>query len=193
MRFIITLFVSIALVSCTPDIPGKEFNGNLTLSPAESAPLCFDRLIELKNTSEERQLLKEQYKELGFPEKFTGLAIKFDPQNVTAVEQFIDDNEQDLILSRGNSFVWKKTKNYAMLFLKNDKKSVNISPLVLKTEQKDSILTITFDAKAKKILSSYSMKYLNRPILMQINNELITTVKSFGKLENNELNISLSK
>lgn len=191
MRFIVLSFISIVLFSCNPSVPGKEFNGNLTLSPAESAPLCFDRLVELKNTVTEKEALKKEYQTLGFPDEFNGLAIEFAPEKIKGIEKFIDINNQDLILSRGHEFVWKKTDKYALLFLKNDKKSVNISPLVLKVERQDTAITITFDPKAKKVLSSYSMKYLNRPILLQIDGELITSVKSFGKLENNELTIPL--
>jgi hypothetical protein len=61
--------------------------------------------------------------------------------------------------------------------------------LVLWIEQNDSITKIKFSSDSKRILSGFSMKHLNRPILLEINGELVTTVKSFGRLEDGILEI----
>ena len=53
----------------------------------------------------------------------------------------------------------------------------------------DSATTIKFSPNSKRVLSGFAMKHLNRPILLELDGELITTVKSFGRLKDGILEI----
>jgi hypothetical protein len=121
--------------------------------------------------------------------KYNSLALFIDKENVKKVKNFINEYENDLILEDYSEFIWSHRKEESLLFLKDNKKSIEIGSLVLDVEKIDSTIIIQFAPNSKRLLSGFTMKYLNRPILLEINDKLITTVKSFGKLEDGILKI----
>ena len=58
MRLLNFIISSVILISCGSQPEGKTFSGELTLTPAESALLCFDRMAELKETFKDKKNLK---------------------------------------------------------------------------------------------------------------------------------------
>ena len=61
MKNIIIISLLFLFIACSNQKGGgdkKTFRGNLTLTPAESALLCFDRMVELSNTKDEKTVLK---------------------------------------------------------------------------------------------------------------------------------------
>jgi hypothetical protein len=167
----------------------KTFTGELTLTPAESALLCFDRYTELRNNEKEKAKIKKQFKAMDLYNKYNSLALFIDKENVKKVKNFINEYENDLILEDYSEFIWSHRKEESLLFLKDNKKSIEIGSLVLDVEKIDSTIIIQFAPNSTRLLSGFTMKYLNRPILLEINDKLITTVKSFGKLEDGILKI----
>lgn len=187
--FILILFIVVACSSNHSKEFEKTFTGELTLTPAESALLCFDRYTELKNSKKERARIKKEFKAMDLYNKDNTLALFIDKSNVGKVKTFINEYENELILENYSEFIWSNRKDESLLFLKDTKKSIEIGSLVLSVEKVDSTIIIQFVPNSKRLLSGFTMKYLNRPILLEIDNKLITTVKSFGKLENGILRI----
>jgi hypothetical protein len=56
---ILLIFVVIACSSNQSNELEKTFTGELTLTPAESALLCFDRYTELRNNEKEKAKIKK--------------------------------------------------------------------------------------------------------------------------------------
>ena len=167
----------------------KTFRGNLTLTPAESALLCFDRLVELAKTEDEKKAIKEKLNELDLYNKNNTLALFVQSDKVSKAKEFILKHYDKLLLEKNNVFIWKSEPKESLLFMKDEFKSIEIGSLVLSVTKTDSTMSIQFSPQSKRILSGFAMKHLNRPILLEINGEIITTVKSFGKLENGILKI----
>jgi len=172
---------------------GKTFHGTLTLSPAESALILFDRYAELKPTEKLKKESFDLLKSLDLCNKNNSLALFISKDKVKKAKAFILDKSDELLLEENTEFIWKSRSKESLLFLKDNSKSIQIGDLVLSISQIDSTIEILFSPNARKVLSGFTMKYLNRPILLEINGELITTVKSFGKLENGILKIETSK
>ena len=167
----------------------KTFRGNLTLTPAESALLCFDRMVELSNTKDEKTVLKQKLKDLDLYNKNNTLALFVKADKVLKAKEFIRDHYDELLLEDNNTFVWKSEPKESLLFVKDEYKSIEIGTLVLWVDKTDSTITVKFSPNSKRVLSGFTMKHLNRPILLEINGEVITTVKSFGRLEDGVLEI----
>ena len=191
MRLLTFIISSAILISCGSHPEGKTFSGELTLTPAESALLCFDRMAELKEASEDKKNLEAIFKEFGIYNNMANLAIKIPASKVEDLKAFIDQNQSSLIFNSNNEFLWKPDSLNSYLFLKNDRKSIDIGSLVLSVKKKKNTLEIQFSPKGKKVISGFSMKHLNRPILLEINGELITSVRSFGKMEKNTLIVKI--
>ena len=192
MKYIF-IFLSFTIVNaCTNDYTNsnkKTFRGDLTLTPAESALLCFDRMVELSKTEVEKKVLKQKLKELDLYNKNNALALFVESKKVPMAKKFILEHNDELLLEDNNVFVWKSKPKESLLFVKDEYKSIEIGSLVLSVAKNDSTITIQFSPKSKRVLSGFAMKHLNRPILLEIDGEVITTVKSFGKLENGILKI----
>jgi len=191
MRLLTFIISSTILISCGSHSEGKTFSGELTLTPAESALLCFDRMAELKEASKDKKNLEAIFKEFGIYNNMTDLAIKIPASKVEALKSFIDQNQSSLIFNSNNEFLWKPDSLNSYLFLKNDRKSIDIGSLVLSVKKKKNTLEIQFSPKGKKVISGFSMKHLNRPILLEINGELISSVRSFGKMKKNTLIVKI--
>ena len=167
----------------------KTFKGDLTLTPAESALLCFDRMVELSKTEVDKNALKQKLMELDLYNKNNTLALFVETKKVPKAKEFILEHYDKLLLEKNNVFVWKTEHKESLLFVKDEHKSIEIGSLVLSVSKNDSTTTIQFSPQSKRVLSGFAMKHINRPILLEINGEVITTVKSFGKLENGILQI----
>ena len=191
MRLLTFIISSAILISCEPNPGGKTFSGELTLTPAESALLCFDRMAELKEASKDKKNLEAIFKEFGIYNNMTDLAIKIPASKVEDLKAFIDQNQSSLIFNSNNEFLWKPDSLNSYLFLKNDRKSIDIGSLILSVKKKKNTLEIQFSPKGKKVISGFSMKHLNRPILLEINGELISSVRSFGKMKKNTLIVKI--
>lgn len=189
LSFILAITVLFGCSSNNSNTLEKTFSGDLTLSPAENALLGFDRMVEIENDTAKKAQLINQIKAAGLSNSKNSLAIFVDNNQLESAKTFLDSYSDELILERNHEFLWKAEKDYSVLYLKDNKKSIEIGELVLSASQTDSSTTIQFAPHAKKVLSGYAMKYLNRPILVEINGQIITTVKSFGKLENGVLKI----
>ena len=63
MKNIISFFILLTCVACSNEKSSsneKSFKGELTLTPAESALLYFDRMVELSNTKVEKEALRQE-------------------------------------------------------------------------------------------------------------------------------------
>tara|TARA_Y100000589_G_C27027769_1_gene577654 strand:+ start:257 stop:844 length:588 start_codon:yes stop_codon:yes gene_type:complete len=192
LKNIIAISLSLLFITCTNKegtFDKKSFRGQLTLTPAESALLCFDRMVELTKTEVEKNALKQKLRELDLYNKNNTLALFVKSDKVPKAKEFILENHDELLLEKNNVFVWKSGLKESLLFVKDEYKSIEIGMLVLSVIKNDSITTIQFSPQSKRVLSSFAMKHLNRPILLEINGEVIATVKSFGRLENGILQI----
>ncbi len=192
MKYSIVLLSFIFFISCSNENDksnGKTFRGDLTLTPAESALLCFDRMVELCKTKDEKESLKQTLKELDLYNKNNTLALFIQSDKVEKAKDFILEHYDELILEENSVFIWKSETKESLLFLKDENKSIEIGSLVQSVTKNDSATVIQFSPQSKRVLSGFTMKHLNRPILLEINGEVITTVKSFGKLENGILKI----
>ncbi len=192
MKNIITILLSLFFIACTnKEVTSnkKSFRGELTLTPAESALLCFDRMVELTKTEVEKNALKQKLKQLDLYNKNNSLALFVKSDKVPKAKKFILENYDELLLEKNNVFVWKSEDKGSLLFVKDEYKSIEIGTLVLSVIKNDSFTTIQFSPQSKRVLSGFAMKHLNRPILLEINGEVIATVKSFGRLENGILQI----
>ena len=148
-------------------------------------------MAELKQAHKDKENLKAIFEEFGIYNNMTDLAVKIPAHKVEDLKAFINQNQSSLIFNSNNEFLWKPDSLNSYLFLKNDRKSINIGSLVLSVKKENNTLKIKFSPKGKKVISGFSMKHLNRPILLEINEELITSVRSFGKMENNTLIVKI--
>lgn len=192
MKNLIYLFILITCFACSNQKSGsiqKSFRGELTLTPAESALLYFDRMVELTNIKADKEMLKQTLKNLDLYNKKNTLALFVNANKVAKAKEFIRNHYDEILLEDNNVFIWKSDNKESLLFVKDEYKSIEIGALVLWVEKTDSITTIKFSPDSKRVLSGFTMKHLNRPILLEINGELVTTVKSFGRLENGILEI----
>ena len=192
MKNLIYILILVICFSCSRQKSSsnqKSFRGELTLTPAESALLYFDRMVELTNSKAEKETLKQTLKNLDLYNKKNTLALFVNANKVVKAKEFIRNHYNEILLEDNNVFVWKSELKESLLFVKDEYKSIEIGSLVLWIEKIDSITTIKFSPDSKRVLSGFSMKHLNRPILLEINGELVTTVKSFGRLEDGILEI----
>ena len=192
MKNLIYILILVICFSCSRQKSSsnqKSFRGELTLTPAESALLYFDRMVELTNSKAEKETLKQTLKNLDLYNKKNTLALFVNANKVVKAKEFIRNHYNEILLEDNNVFVWKSNLKESLLFVKDEYKSIEIGSLVLWIEKIDSITTIKFSPDSKRVLSGFSMKHLNRPILLEINGELVTTVKSFGRLEDGILEI----
>lgn len=150
-------------------------------------------MVELTKTKEEKEILKKILKGIDLYNKNNTLALFVDSSKVSKAKEFIRDHYEEILLEENNVFVWKSNKKESLLFVKDEYKSIEIGALVLSVTQTDSSTIIKFSPNSKRVLSGFAMKHLNRPILLEINGELITTVKSFGRLEDGILKIKNRK
>ena len=146
-------------------------------------------MVELSKTEVERNALKQKLKELDLYNKNNTLALFVESKKVPKAKEFILEHYDELLLEDNNVFVWKSKPKESLLFVKDEYKSIEIGSLVLSVSKNDSTTSIQFSPQSKRVLSGFAMKHLNRPILLEINGKVITTVKSFGKLENGILKI----
>ncbi len=192
MKNLISLFILITCFACSNQKSGstqKSFRGELTLTPAESALLYFDRMVELTNIKAKKEVLRQTLKNLDLYNKKNTLALFVNANKVAKAKEFIRNHYDEILLEDNNVFIWKSNNKESLLFVKDEYKSIEIGALVLWVEKTDSITTIKFSPDSKRVLSGFTMKHLNRPILLEIDGELVTTVKSFGRLENGILEI----
>lgn len=196
MRTLIFLSSCIFLFACSPNKTQQDveidFKGSLALAPLESAPLCFDRLAELQESQAKKDSILNIYKSFEF-DKNPSLTADFPSTNKKGVEKFIDQNRDKLILNEDDRLIWKETQPQTQLLLINNKKELDISSLVQNLTKDSLQTTITFSPNAQEVLSGFSMKYLNRPIVLLHNSEVLAVVKNFGKLENGKLVIASAK
>jgi CTP:phosphocholine cytidylyltransferase-like protein len=146
-------------------------------------------MVELTNIKADKEMLKQTLKNLDLYNKKNTLALFVNANKVAKAKEFIRNHYNEILLEDNNVFIWKSDVKESLLFVKDEYKSIEIGSLVLWIEQNDSITKIKFSSDSKRILSGFSMKHLNRPILLEINGELVTTVKSFGRLEDGILEI----
>mgnify|MGYP002835370073 FL=1 len=146
-------------------------------------------MVELSKTEVEKNALKQKLKELDLYNKNNTLALFVEMKKVPKAKEFILEHYDELLLEDNNVFVWKTEQEESLLFVKDEHKSIEIGSLVKSVNKSDSATTIQFSPQSKRVLSGFAMKHLNRPILLEINGEVITTIKSFGKLENGILQI----
>ncbi len=192
MKYLYIFLILTVFTACSNENANsnkKTFKGDLTLTPAESALLCFDRMVELSKTEVDKNALKQKLMELDLYNKNNTLALFVETKKVPKAKEFILEHYDKLLLEENNVFVWKTEHKESLLFVKDEHKSIEIGSLVLSVSKNDSTTTIQFSPQSKRVLSGFAMKHINRPILLEINGEVITTVKSFGKLENGILQI----
>ncbi len=192
MKYLYIFLILTVFTACSNENANsnkKTFKGDLTLTPAESALLCFDRMVELSKTEVDKNALKQKLMELDLYNKNNTLALFVETKKVPKAKEFILEHYDKLLLEKNNVFVWKTEHKESLLFVKDEHKSIEIGSLVLSVSKNDSTTTIQFSPQSKRVLSGFAMKHINRPILLEINGEVITTVKSFGKLENGILQI----
>jgi len=193
VKYLFTLVIGLIIFSCTNKNQKfeKSFSGDLTLTPAESALLVFDRFVELQNDSAKRSKAKSELKSCDLINKHNTLALFVNNSKVDAAKRFIQINQEKLLFDGTSEFAWKTGNKESLLFIKDNRKSLEVGELVLSVVKSDSLISVQFAPNSKEVLSGFAMKHLNRPILLEIDDQLITTVKSFGKMENGLLEIKL--
>lgn len=146
-------------------------------------------MVELSKTKVKKEALTQTLKSLDLYNKTNTLALFIDANKVAKAKAFIRKNHSDILLEENNLFVWKSNSNESLLFVKDEHKSIEVGDLVQWVTKTDSTTTIKFSPNSKRVLSGFAMKHLNRPILLELDGELITTVKSFGRLKDGILEI----
>ena len=146
-------------------------------------------MVELSKTKVKKEALTQTLKSLDLYNKTNTLALFIDANKVAKAKAFISENHSDILLEENNLFVWKSNNKESLLFVKDEHKSIEVGDLVQWVTKTDSATTIKFSPNSKRVLSGFAMKHLNRPILLELDGELITTVKSFGRLKDGILEI----
>ncbi len=146
-------------------------------------------MVELSKTKVKKEALTQTLKSLDLYNKTNTLALFIDANKVAKAKAFISENHSDILLEENNLFVWKSNNKESLLFVKDEHKSIEVGDLVQWVTKTDSTTTIKFSPNSKRVLSGFAMKHLNRPILLELDGELITTVKSFGRLKDGILEI----
>ena len=146
-------------------------------------------MVELSKTKVKKEALTQTLKSLDLYNKTNTLALFIDANKVAKAKAFISENHSDILLEENNLFVWKSNNKESLLFVKDEHKSIEVGDLVQWVAKTDSTTTIKFSPNSKRVLSGFAMKHLNRPILLELDGELITTVKSFGRLKDGILEI----
>lgn len=146
-------------------------------------------MVELSKTKVKKEALTQTLKSLDLYNKTNTLALFIDANKVAKAKAFIRENYSNILLEENNLFVWKSNNKESLLFVKDEHKSIEVGDLVQWVAKTDSTTTIKFSPNSKRVLSGFAMKHLNRPILLELDGELITTVKSFGRLKDGILEI----
>ena len=146
-------------------------------------------MVELSKTKVKKEALTQTLKSLDLYNKTNTLALFIDANKVAKAKAFIRENYSNILLEENNLFVWKSNNKESLLFVKDEHKSIEVGDLVQWVTKTDSTTTIKFSPNSKRVLSGFAMKHLNRPILLELDGELITTVKSFGRLKDGILEI----
>ena len=116
LKHLIILFSLPLFVACANQNTAstkKTFEGEFTLTPAESALLCFDRMVELTKTENEKSALKKKLKELDLYNKNNTLALFVNSDNVPKAKQLMNNKQLLFVflirsgcVSRGRNFAW---------------------------------------------------------------------------------------
>ncbi|MAW64809.1 MAG: hypothetical protein CMD18_01280, partial [Flavobacteriales bacterium] len=101
MKNLIYILILVICFSCSRQKSSsnqKSFRGELTLTPAESALLYFDRMVELTNSKAEKETLKQTLKNLDLYNKKNTLALFVNANKVVKAKEFIRNHYNEILL-----------------------------------------------------------------------------------------------
>ena len=124
MRFILFLSGIFILISCSSEQTAgmkKSFDGKFTLTPAESALLCFDRYAELKTKKSEKQAVLKTLKNLDLYNKNNSLALIVSNSKTERAKLFVSNTRRNYSLKKTYPLFGEKRSFIALIFKRSRK------------------------------------------------------------------------
>ena len=185
MKYIYIFFI-IILFSCSP--VDKNYDEILfEVSKAVHVKMTFERLYEFENNKEKQKELNFFFKTMNIDSNPGFIGWEISNSNKTRMINFIEKNKNKLLLNKHHSFLWKNKKDKNVLFQKNNKETLNLTKAVKGYEVKGNSLEINLTTEGSKALKTYTLKSLNKTLLLQINHQLISAAISLGDFKDGTL------
>tara|TARA_B110000211_G_C13954579_1_gene497725 strand:+ start:435 stop:1031 length:597 start_codon:yes stop_codon:yes gene_type:complete len=185
----LSIFLLVLVFSCS----SEEKNTNkisFEVSKAIHVKMTFERLAEFENDLEKKKELQSLYTSLNIDSNPRFIGWKINESKQQLLKDFIENNKKDLLLDKNDSFVWKKQQKEVFLFQKNNKETLNLSRAIKSYTINGNSLEITLIPEGVKALRTYTLQSINKTLLLQINNQLVSVVIALGDFKDGSLIIN---
>lgn len=187
MKYFFLLSV-IFLFSCSADQENTDFK--FEISNAIPLKMTFERLVEFEGDIDKKRKLNAFLKSLAIDSNpgFIGWVVKKEQQST--LKNFIKEHKPELLFDKKNAFIWSNQQQNAILFQKNNRETLNFTKAVINYNIEAHSITINLTTDGVAALRNYTLKHINKTLLIQINNQLISSATSLGDFKGGTLIIN---
>ena len=185
-------YISIFLIALLFSCSSKEKNSDKILfevSKAVHVKMTFERLSEFENNKEKKKEFNSFFKTLDIDSNPGFIGWEISKSKKTKMNNFIEKNKNELLLDKHHSFLWKKQKDKVVLFQKNNNETLNLTRAIKGYDIKGNSLEIRLIPEGSKALRTYTLRSINKTLLLQINHQLISAAISLGDFKDGTLTI----
>ena len=157
------------------------------VSKAVPIKMTFERLYEFENNKEKQKEINSFFRTLNIDSNPGFIGWEISKSKKKQMNNFIEKNKNELLLDKHHSFIWKKQKDKVVLFQKNNKETLNLTKAIKGYKIKGNSLEISLMPEGSKALRTYTLKSINKTLLLQINHQLISAATSLGDFKDGTL------
>ena len=187
MKYLLVFLIPLVL-SCS----SNEKNNNeisFEVSQAVHVKMTFERLAEFENNKEKKKELLTLFTSLEIDSNPGFIGWKINKSKQLILKDFIAKNKENLLLDKHHSLVWKNQEDESILFQKNDKETLNLTRAIDSYKVNGNSLEIKLVKDGVKALRSYTLQNINKTLLLQINNQIVSVAISLGDFKDGILTI----
>jgi hypothetical protein len=184
-------YLSFILLAMLFSCSSAENNKNISfeVSKAVHVKMTFERLAEFENNSEKKKALQAFYQTLEIDSNPGFIGWKINKTKQQVLKDFIELNKVALLIDGHHSFVWKTQQNEALLFQQNNKETLDLSAAIEDYTINENSIEIDLNSKGTQALRMYTLKSINKTLLLHINKQLISISISLGDFKDGTLTI----
>jgi|TARA_B110000261_G_scaffold158201_1_gene194245 hypothetical protein len=184
MKYLFLLSV-ILLLSCCSEKKNTDFK--FEISNAVNVKMTFERLAEFEVNIDKKNKLQSFYQllEIDSNPGFIGWFVKNNQQ--PELKKFINNHQKELILDDKQSFIWANHQQNSILFQKRNRETLNLTKAAIDYVISEQAITINLTPNGVSALRNYTLKHINKTLLLQINDELISSPSALGNFKDGTL------
>ncbi len=184
MKYLFLLSVTL-LLSCCSDKKNTDFK--FEISNAVNVKMTFERLAEFEVNIDQKNKLKSFYQSLEIDSNpgFIGWVVKKNQQS--KLKKFIHNHQKELILDDKQSFIWANHQQNSILFQKRNRETLNLTKGAINYVISEQGITINLNTNGVAAMRNYTLKHINKTLLIQINDELISSPSALGNFKDGTL------